>query len=263
MLKDNKSHKWLFMKRYQPPNLHGTDVNEFYANPHITWLPMKYESVMIDIPYCTRKFSRTRKEVFIEQQPISELPSEIKINRPSHIDSNLLNPALHTESSTGASIYLQADYINKIRDQEAGKIFEVSLPEGSSEGAHDDTAINNTDLPPRTNDLQRAFEYQPVKREVRFSKENERIEFDRNRSSVNLSPLLKRQNSGQATPEHPSITHRFNRNYRMESIRAKGCDLIDINDFEMYTDIYEHQREGLQNLFETYRSKQLSRYNNT
>lgn len=49
-------------------------------------------------------------------------------------------------------------------------------------------------------------------------------------------------------------------NYVMESQRAKGCDLVEVDEFERFADKYDEEKSTLQRSFSCYRLRQVSSY---
>lgn len=193
---------------------------------------------------------------------------------------------LNLLASAGEDVYMQTEIMNKIREfdqnsqkEKWGKLFErcsfycqpnCPITESSTTIVN---LSNNNENQCEQDGGDKPFakeenvpEMEDEHRSIRFAAGCEKMIFDKNESCESFKDSVKLFMSNKQAQEsiklHPKscLKKRENVNYTVESLRAKGCDLVEVEEFERLADRYDEEKSTLQRTFSCYRLRQVSTY---
>ncbi|VEU20130.1 DEKNAAC101037 [Brettanomyces naardenensis] len=184
-----------------------------------------------------------------EKRIVSDEVEDGERQKENNIDVGKMIPTAH--SSSGACIYMQTDSISQLR----------MLKEDFSKRREE---MEVEDEEPEHQEQVHSGE--PVTySKISFSNRMQRLIFDEDETCESLRETIRLFNQEQgssinSSPKKSCLKANSNENYVLESVRAQGCDLVDVEEFVKYTDIYEQKRWELQDYLSEYRFKQVSEY---
>lgn len=219
------------------------------------------------------------KETFDENN--SELIQNKDLRSAKYSGKNL-----NLLASAGQDVYMQTEIMSKIREfdqnsqnEKWGKLFErcsfycqpncpitessttiVNLSNNNENQCEQDAG--NKPFVKKEN----APEMEDEHRSIRFAAGCEKMIFDKSESCESFKDSVKLFMSNKQAQEsiklHPKscLKKRENMNYTVESLRAKGCDLVEVEEFERLADRYDEEKSTLQRTFSCYRLRQVSTY---